>query len=406
MTNALNVAWKELQLLWRDKGELAVLFVMPIMFASIIGAAFGGAGGAPGIGVYLVNDDQGVYGQQIAETLREVTVLRVTELDSVAEADALVANSRGLAAILIPEGLSDAIETFDRAEVRVIADPTQQQYASLVTGVVNDVVLPVVLRGEITHGINVIAAESPAYAQLSPEQRAGMEAQTLGAIMTQLQRSFEAPLVAVRAEQLEELTSRNLKSASAYSVPAYAVMFSFFVMGTAGAALLREKEDGTLRRLRAAPISRSAIIGGKMLAYILVVVLQVVVVFAVGRAFFDVSFGRSPLGFVLLVVALALSPTALGLLLATISKTPAQAGNISMVAGILLGIVGGSVVYTGGSGPLGSISKLTPHYYATQGLLELSSWGGGLVDVLPNIGVLLLFGGVLFALAVWRLRSL
>ena len=43
---ALAVAWKELQVLFRDRGELAVLFLMPIMFASIIGSAFGG--GTPG----------------------------------------------------------------------------------------------------------------------------------------------------------------------------------------------------------------------------------------------------------------------------------------------------------------------------------------------------------------------
>lgn len=405
MRNALAVAWKELQLLWRDKGELAVLFIMPVMFASIIGSAFGGSG-TPGIHVYVVNLDEGEYGRQIEDALDDIAALRVDKLGSEWEADGLVADGGALAAIIIPAGLSEAVETFGRAEVRVITDPTQQQYASIVTGVVNDVVAPVALRGEIKHGIEVVFRESPAYGNLTAEQRAGMEAQTLGAIMTQLQRMFEAPLIAVRSEQPDGLTVRNLESAVAYSVPSYAVMFTFFVMGTVGSALLREKEEGTLRRLMAAPIGRGAIIGGKVLAFVLVVLLQVLVVFGVGRAFFGVSFGGSPLGFVLLTLALALSPTSLGLLLAAISKTSTQAGTTSMIAGILLGILGGAVVYTGGSGPLESIARFTPHHYAIQGYLTLSSWGGGLADVLPNIGVLVAFGVVLFVLAVWRLRHL
>jgi hypothetical protein len=79
MRNALAVAWKELQLLWKDKGELVVLFLMPIMFASIIASAFGGSG-TPGIHVYLVNQDTGPYGRQIEETLSGISALRLEKL--------------------------------------------------------------------------------------------------------------------------------------------------------------------------------------------------------------------------------------------------------------------------------------------------------------------------------------
>jgi ABC-2 type transport system permease protein len=219
-----------------------------------------------------------------------------------------------------------------------------------------------------------------------------------------LQRIYTDPLVEVRVEQPAGLVSRDLKTAAAFSMPSYAVMFAFFVMGTVGTTLLREKEDGTLRRLTASPIGRGAIIGGKMLGYMPVVVLQMVVVFSVGRIFFGLSFGHSPIGFLLLSLALALTPTSLGLLLATISKTPAQAGTTSMIAGILLGVLGGAVVYNPGPGLLDTIRRLLPHHYAIQGFITLSSWGGGLVDVLPYIGVLAGFGLVLFLLAVWRLK--
>jgi len=78
---ALAVASKELQVLFRDRGQLAVLFLMPIMFASIIGST--GGGGTPELSVYLVNQDAGPHSAQIVEILSEIEALDIEELDTV-----------------------------------------------------------------------------------------------------------------------------------------------------------------------------------------------------------------------------------------------------------------------------------------------------------------------------------
>ena len=93
---SLAVAWKELQVLFKDRGQLAVLFLMPLMFASIIGSISGG--GTPGFAVYLVNQDAGPYSTQIAEILYEIEALRIEELDTVEEADRQVGDGEALAA--------------------------------------------------------------------------------------------------------------------------------------------------------------------------------------------------------------------------------------------------------------------------------------------------------------------
>ena len=91
-------------------------------------------------------------------------------------------------------------------------------------------------------------------------------------------------------------------------------MFAFFIVGTIAATILTEKEEGTFRRLLASPIHRGSTIAGKMLAYMLVVGLQVLVVFGVGSGFFGVPLGNSPLGLLLVTLALALTATSLGML--------------------------------------------------------------------------------------------
>jgi ABC-2 type transport system permease protein len=50
------------------------------------------------------------------------------------------------------------------------------------------------------------------------------------------------------------------------------------------------------------------------------------------------------------------------------------------------------------------IAHITPHAWALDGFAELVRRGGGVVDILPELGVLAAYAVVLFALASWRLR--
>jgi ABC-2 type transport system permease protein len=52
------------------------------------------------------------------------------------------------------------------------------------------------------------------------------------------------------------------------------------------------------------------------------------------------------------------------------------------------------------------VAHLTPHAWAADGFASLVRHDGTLVDVLPELGVLLVFATVLFALGAWVLRRL
>jgi ABC-2 type transport system permease protein len=398
----LAVAWKELQVLIRDRGQLAVLFLMPVMFASVIGSAFGG--GTPGIDVYLVNQDTGPYSAQIVETLHEIEALRIEVLDTVGQADKQVADGEALAAIIIPPDFSQKVTAFEPTQIRVIVDPTQQQYGGIIIGIMNEVVTPVTYQGEIQYGIRTIMDESGAFDETDPQIRGAVEAQTMGVIMTQLAEMFENPQITVTGDDLEGVETQSLDNAYSYTTPSYAVMFAFFIVGIIAATIMTEKEGGTFRRLLASPIHRGSIIAGKMLAYILVVGLQVLLVFGVGSAFFDIPLGNSPLGLLLLTLALALAATSLGMLVAALARTRSQVDAVGMVIGIVLGAVGGSIVPIPEKGFLHLLSQFTPHAHAIEGYLNLMSQGAGVVDVIPQIGLLAGVGVMFFLIAMWRFR--
>jgi ABC-2 type transport system permease protein len=403
--NALAIAWKDLQVLFRDRAQLAVLFVMPFMF----GLLFGGiGGGAAEFKVYLVNDDPGQYGTQVVNTLNQVEVLSIEELDTVQEADQKIADGEAATAIIIPADFSQDVDAFDPvndpARVQVIVDPAQQQEGGIVTGIVNDIMTWVNMQGEIQHGIRTIMDESGVFDALDDRARRGLEAQSLGAIMTQLLKASTDPLISVKSEDLEGVETQLPNNRFGVYATGYTVMFAFFIVGTISITLLTEKEQGTFRRLLASPLHRGSIILGKMLAYTLVVGLQVLVMFGVGRAFFDMPLGDSPLGLVLLTLALALAATSLGMLVATVAQSRGQAITISTLLSVVLAVVGGVMagVPTKGN-PMYWPSRLTPHAHAITAYFKLMV-GGGVADILPQMGLLLGVAALFFVIAIWRFR--
>jgi len=163
----LSVAWKELQVRARDRGSLAILFLLPVLIGSLLGSVQGGSDSGeqdadPGIhvGVYVVNDDDGPYGEQVVSILREMPVLELDTSADALTADREVGNGNKLAAVLIPADFSQRIDAYEQATVRVLVDPVQAEFGSIVTGLVSYAVSPAMVQGEIQHGIRTLLADS------------------------------------------------------------------------------------------------------------------------------------------------------------------------------------------------------------------------------------------------------
>ena len=411
----LAVAWKDLQLLFKDKGGLAVLFLMPLILAPIMAAPTATMRdmqettpeGEPAFSVegYLVNEDAGAYGEQIAQALQDLPMLDLTIPESVDEADQGVAAGDKPVAIVLPADFSQKIQANQPTTVLLIADPTQTHLVNLVTGIVNQAVAEVGILAELQYGIRAVLAESGVLEEAGPELQQATEAQILGVIWTQVQEMRQNPLVTVREENLAGDESTETWDPFAFFVPGSAVMFAFFIMPFIASGLLREKEQGSFRRLLASPMHRGAIIGGSMLAYSVVVFLQVILLFTVGALAFSMPMGNSPLALVITTLITALAATSLGLLLGALAKTSKQADNIGVIAGFVLMFLGGCVMpLYNAEGVVGILSKLTPHAHALQAYRGVMVDGSSLLQVLPSLGILAVFAAVFFGLAVWRFK--
>lgn len=407
----LAIAGKELQVLFKDRGALVTTFLMPLLFAILMGSAFGAVissdeEDAPAISldVFLVDEDSGQYATRIVGILEEMDILNIETLDSAAEADKRVADGDALAAIIIPAGFSAQVDAYEPTQVQVILDPVREEGADIVSGIMNRVVAEVNLWGEVSYGISTVFEESGALEGVSAEMGQAAQAQSLGAILTQVYAMRESPIITVRSEDLAGVEQIGPDNAFVIFMPNFAVMFAFFLVGTIAITILREKEEGPFRRLIAAPMPRGAIIAGKMLTYTLVVLLQVALLFGVGNVAFDMPLGESPLGLLILSLALALTASALGMLLAALSKTSSQAETLGMVGGFVLGGLGGTVIRFPPDSFMSQLSLLTPQGHALRGFDSLLINGGGVMDILPQAGILVGFTVVFFVVAMRRFK--
>lgn len=414
ISNTLAVAGKELQVLFKDRGNLVVLFLMPLLIASFMGqiglmASAGEEAPEIKVDVYVVNQDAGPYGERVVDALRDIEVLAINTLNTPEVADQQVADGEAAAAIIVPADFSQDINAHQPTQVQVIVDPVQTEAAGIVAGIMNQVVAEVNLWGEITYGIRAVLDESGAMEGATAEMRRAAEAQTLGVIMTQLAEMRQSPAIAVRSEDLEGVETQEPFNPFSFNMPSMMTMFAFFLMGSIATGILTEKENGTFRRLLASPIHPGSIIAGKILAHMLIVILQALLMFGVGRIVFGMSLGNSPLALLLLTLALALSATALGMVLATVARTSQQADSLGVTIPLVLAGIGGCIAmgefFFRAKGTLMYyLANLTPHGHALEGYLRLFAEGAGLADVLPQIGVLTGMGVVFFLIAIWRFK--
>ncbi len=412
------VSGKEIRILLKDRGILAMLFLMPLIFGlmlSNLNVQMSGTDeeedeAAIVFPIYVVNQDTGPFGRQVTDALLAMAMLDVTFEESVATADDDVRQGEKLAAVVIPAGFSEQIDAYEATEIEVIVDPRQEDYASFVTGLTNFAVTGPTVAGEVQYGVRTILADSGLLEGADPAMIRAAQAQSVGAIMTRLLAMQEDPTIIIETEMTteEEDLSWSEGGIFVFFMTAFAVMFAFFLVGVIGLSLHRDKDNGSLRRLLAAPLSRASIIGGNSLAYMIFVAMQVIFLFGVSAVAFSMPLGDSPLFLVLITIALGLTVATMGLMIAAVTKTGKQADSVGVMLGFILAGLGGALpvgppLYES-DGFLGLLSRLTPHAHAVKGFRMAIAGTGTSQEILLQVLILLAFAAVFFAVARWRFR--
>lgn len=202
------------------------------------------------------------------------------------------------------------------------------------------------------------------------------------------------------------LFNPNLESSHFYVPGLVGIILQLVTVLLTSFSIVRERERGTLEQLAATPVSRLAMILGKLVPYAMIGMLQCCFVLALMHWMFGVDIEGS-LALLLALSALFLLPSlALGMLISTVATNQAQAmqmGLFVMLPSVLLS--GFAFPRETMPLPIYGLSFAIPVTYYVQILRGIILRGAGIDDLWMQTAALGGFAVVLVALSAMRFKK-
>jgi ABC-2 type transport system permease protein len=184
-----------------------------------------------------------------------------------------------------------------------------------------------------------------------------------------------------------------------------ATLILFFGFIITGIGVLRERTQGTMERLLAAPISRLDVVAGYLLGFLLFALIQTLILFFYMVYVLDVSFQGDLWQILIFQILIGISAVSLGTLFSVFARNEFQ-----MMQFIPLIIVP-QVFLCGLLIPINQlpnylqwIAKFLPLTYGVEGIRALMLQGQSLLDIGKDVGILAAFAVGLLGLASLTLR--
>ena len=407
MQHILAFARKEF-LLWAQRpGSWIIVFIVPLIFIWVMSTVFGSSG-TPVVTIYAVTEDESSEAERVMAALRDAENLEIEELATRAEADELVGAGERMAAVIVPEGYSEGLTTLEGSTLDVIIDPARADQASIVVGLVNSAIAPLIVDAEVNRGIErgigqvMMTFQSGQTQNVNPESlQKFLSAALKGVVSSQVQEAMDHPLVTTSVQPIQGQENARRPNLIDYLVPGYSLMFVFFLISNLAVTVIEERESGTLRRLIVTPVPRSRILLGKMLPYYLIAVAQFIFVLLVSRLAFGIDLGHSTLGLAVIILTASLSMVTLGILIAAFAQSEGQASGLATVVVLAMAVVSGAMFP---SISIPGLQQITPHYWAMQGFINIISRGQGVEGTFLPAGILLTMSAVFFTIGAIRFQ--
>lgn len=364
MRTVTVVAGKDLRQQLRSGTLLIFAVVLPLGLALLFNTILGGEQQFRARYAVL-DEDRGAlaasFTDQVLTPLATLDTFEVTPVASREQAVRRTDEGEFAATFVIPAGFTEAVQAGRPATLTVIGNP--------------DAGIAVQIAREIARSYTTELRS----VQLAVATAARGDPATEPAELAARAAAMAPPVV---LEADPSAGSRQLDSPT-YFAAGMSVFFLFFTAMLSVSQLLAERQEGTMARLLAAPVTRTAVLAGKLLATVGIGLAAMAVLVGSSSLLLGADWG-DPRGLIPLVVSAVLAATALMTLVGSFATTTEQATNWMSVLAVLFGLFGGSFVPLAQLGNLGVVSYFTPHRWFLQGLSDLAS-GDPTVALTPTL---------------------
>lgn len=407
---------KEMLLIVRDIGGLVILFLMPLVLVVVITLVQDGAYRnitEQKIALIVVDNDKGEIAQMIQKQMTEnhfFEIITTQNGQAIDEPTArnLVLKGDYLLAIVIPQGLSTDLQEKVQHNVEMIVnsfagnDSISKHSEKIVSKEINlyfDPTIQISFKENIKTSIDKMIYQIEnqfiyrTFEQyLLPEQKVELQNNSI---------------ISFQEINPKDIDSQIVPNSVQHNIPAWALFAIFFIVIPLSGNIVREKTQGTGLRLFTAPVSYGFILSAKILTYLIISTIQFGLMLLIGLYFFPLidlpALEVTGKLTALLLVALssALSAIGLGILLGTLCNTQEQSAPLGATLAVILAAIGGVwIPVFAMPSTMQVIAKISPMNWALQAFYDILLRNSSLWDLLPKIGLLLVFSTICLFISV------
>lgn len=354
---------KEFQLLWKDKKTLLVYLLGPILIVAALGRTGGTNLGASGsLTAGLVNNDSTKLASELVDQFHNSSHLQIgVEADNSTSFDELNKGNVQFV-IVIPEDFGKNIQTGKNATVAIYVDNTD----------------PLVPQNAQQATSQVM---SEFQKQIAKEQN----------VQSSLKMGFETnDYYNVKPKQVDVMSSKVIP-----------MVLVWIPMMMTGMAIVSERLRGTLSRALKTPLSKVNIVLGKLAAYVVIVVIQIILIVSFAVAVFGLIVNAPFFDVFVILLLNGLVGLGFGMLVSVLATTDRQVTETIPVVVLLMVILAGVFIPVRQMPEtMQSIAKFIPLYYSIDATKAALLMGHGLGYLWEDIVTLALYAFGFLGLAI------
>jgi ABC-2 type transport system permease protein len=419
MRPMLTLTLKDLLLLWRNKAALFWVIVFPLAFGLFFGAIISGEFGPRAkMSIAFVDEDNSAVSKALAQKLSDHEAVRLVPTETEGQPhdrDSAIQSVRrgdGTAYLLLHPGFGESLRSFGQGgtKIELGIDPSRPAEAGFLQFIMTEAMFSI-LANQFTDPEEMrkwlkIGQKEVEQARDLPEAQKKMLLEFFAMLDGFVPKLLDAtvpseggPFGALKLNVVPVTFDQSMpRSAFEITFPASILWAVLACMMTFAMSIVVEQKQGTLLRLRVAPLGKMQILGGKGLACFLSCVGATCILLLVGVTCLGVRVSSWPY-LLTSIAAMAVCFSGLMMLLSVLCRTEQAAGGAAMAIILVMATLGGALVpLLGMPDWMLTMSHFTP---AKWGILALEGaiWRGfDLADMLLPCGILLSVGVSSFGL--------
>lgn len=384
ISKVISIARFNLVRMFRERANLFFVLIFPLLVVAILGSQFGGDDTSE-IGVV---GSRSSFVDEAIQRIEDTGAAEVRRVDNPDELVDLIDDGTLPLGVIVPGDAEDTLRAGSPVNLRLVLASSDDAGDDAA-----------VLEGVVSRAFSAEAVVPGVAGQLAADE-SGAATPEIDSTVAQLDESLPPIEVERQVAGGGELSEFGFDQLAAGML----ILMTFLNTLTAATSLIQSRRLGVSQRMVSTPTSIGTIVLGEGAGRWGIGMFQGLYIMLGTTVLFDVGWGSLPSAMVVLALFAAAAAGA-AMLIGALMSNDEQAAGITVMAGLALGALGGTMFPLELFGStMTTIAHFTPHAWAVDAFTDLARNSATLGDIMPELSALAGFAVVLISLAAWRLR--